>query len=75
MKKTFKTVVVYSLVLLTFFAFVYALGLGIDRQEVVTCNKLQLQASTYDAFYLTKSEKEMCDYHNIKISAPVEYHK
>lgn len=33
---------------------------GMDRQDRITCNKLQQQSKDYPTFYSTESEKEMC---------------
>ena len=53
----------------------------IEQQEKITCNKLQKQAEDYKnfmysetntgGFYITKSDKEMCDMYNIKIDSVV----
>lgn len=53
-------------------SFVIALVVGLDKQEEVTCYKLQAQAETYRDFHITKIEKKMCDFHGIIINAPVE---
>lgn len=47
---------------------------GIDKQEKVTCYKLQEQAVEFkdnQAFYITQNEKDMCDAQKININAPV----
>ncbi len=47
---------------------------GLDRDIVVQCNKLASQSRVYadTGFYLTKSEKTMCDGVGISIVAPVK---
>ena len=54
---------------------------ALDAQEKVECYRLQEQANQYKnflysptnqgGFYITSLEKEMCDYHNIIVDAPV----
>ena len=54
----------------------------IAEQEKITCNKLQKQAEDYKnfmysetntgGFYITESDKEMCDFYRIIINAPVK---
>ena len=54
----------------------------LDNYEIVQCYKLQNYAEEYKnflyspiinqgGFYITSFEKEMCDYHNIMVDAPV----
>lgn len=75
-KKTFKdaiTLIVFitvgCIVGVTFF---FALSQGLDKSEVVQCNKLADDATKYPGFYITAQQKIMCDMHNIKIDAPVQ---
>lgn len=51
--------------------FALIINIGVEKQELVTCHKLQSYAQTYPLFYLTPIEKEMCDAHGISIDAPV----
>ena len=62
---------------------VIALGLGLalivsngmDKSEIVDCNKLVAQAEEYKSngqFYITGWQKDMCDAHGIVIDAPVK---
>lgn len=54
----------------------------IAQQDKITCNKLQKQAEEYKnflysetnpgGFYITESDKEMCDFYRIIINAPVK---
>jgi hypothetical protein len=47
---------------------------ALDNYEIVECYKLQSYAEkykNYGGFYITTIEKEMCDYHNIIVDAPV----
>lgn len=53
-------------------AIIYALYIGLDKQELVACNQLKAYSQTYPQFYLTQSEKEMCDAHGVSIDAPVK---
>lgn len=50
----------------------FVLSLGIDRSEIVECNKLKGQEAEFDQFFLTKWQKEQCDGHGIFINAPVK---
>lgn len=45
--------------------------IGIDRQAIVICEQLASQAKEFPLFWLTKSEKAMCDSIGIAIDAPV----
>lgn len=44
---------------------------AIEKSEVVECLKLQTYSEQFNEFYLTKSESEMCESHDIVIHAPV----
>ncbi len=46
---------------------------GMEKQEIVTCNKLVDQSKQYDNFFITKSDDEMCRTHGIIIDAPVAF--
>jgi len=53
--------------------FAYVLNIGLQKQELVTCQKLKSQSQTYTPlFYLTQAEKAMCDAHGVSIDAPVK---
>lgn len=69
-----KTLVVGTLSVLVVVGIAFAFSYALDKQEEVTCFGLQQQANVMQAFYITPLEKEMCDYHNIEINAPVEVH-
>ena len=72
MKKSFESVLIGAMVLAVFFAIVYSFALGIDKTEEVACLKLQAQASSHlKDFYITKTEKDMCDFHHIAVEAEV----
>jgi hypothetical protein len=64
---------VMSVLLVVTFLIVFALLIGLDRQEVVHCNELSRQSLEYDhrVFYITKVEYEMCMAHGIEIYAPI----
>lgn len=61
--------------------FLVMIDKALDNLEVVECYKLQSYAEQYKnflysptnigGFYITSLEKEMCDYHNIIVDAPV----
>ena len=51
--------------------FIYALAVGVHRQDLVTCHNLQAESQTYVRFFLTKGEKQMCDDLGVVIVAPV----
>jgi hypothetical protein len=45
---------------------------GLQLQDKAECYKLQRYSKEYaPAFYITKNEKEMCDYLKINVDAPV----
>jgi hypothetical protein len=46
---------------------------GMDKQEVVNCNKLVEQSKQFDGFFITKSDDEMCRHHGIVIDAPIGF--
>lgn len=62
--------VVLSLALATFIVG-WALVSSFISSEIVTCKTLQAQSKQYPLFYITKTDKEMCDHHEIWIDAPV----
>ena len=69
----FLYVLVWSLFIAGFvFALMYFFNAGLDRQEVVDCNKMQSQSMQYSNFYLLQWQKDMCDAHNIIIEAPIQ---
>jgi hypothetical protein len=80
-KKIIETITI-AIVTITMLAIVI-LGFdkALDNYEIVECYKLQSYAEEYKnflyslensgGFYLTAIEKEMCDYHNIIVDAPV----
>ena len=63
-----KVVVVVAFAIL----FAWLLNTGLDKQELVACNKLKSYSQAYNAFYLTVDEKAMCDAHGVYIDAPVK---
>ncbi len=81
-KKTITETAITSVILITLFAvFLIGLDKALDAHEQVECYKLQNYAEEYKnflysptnqgGFYITSLEKEMCDYHNIIVDAPV----
>ncbi|MBP8994906.1 MAG: hypothetical protein KBG30_14005 [Bacteroidales bacterium] len=73
-KKIIETITI-AIVTITMLAIVI-LGFdkALDNWEIVECYKLQSYAEkykNYGGFYITAIEKEMCDYHNIIVDAPV----
>jgi hypothetical protein len=57
---------------LVFGVFFIGFMFGIDNLEVIRCNELKEMSEKYPDFYITSWQKSMCDYHEIKISAPVK---
>lgn len=45
---------------------------GAMRVEKQDCYQLKKQSEDFSSFYLTKTDKEMCDHYNISIVAPVK---
>ena len=46
---------------------------GMDKSEIVTCNKLVEQSKQYDNFFITKIDDDMCRHHGIVIDAPIGF--
>lgn len=61
------------IVALIFGLFVFALGVGLEKQDVADCHKLEQQSIDFadSGFYLTQAESDMCQALGIDISAPV----
>ena len=55
-----------------FVLFLYLLNIWIDKQEIVTCKKLNSYSQTYPLFYMTETGKAVCDGHGVYIDAPVK---
>ena len=74
-KKTTIETITIAIVTITMLAIVIiGLDKALDNWEIVECYKLQSYAEkykNYGGFYITTIEKEMCDYHNIIVDAPV----
>ena len=69
-----ETAIMASVLIILFAVFLIGLDKALDAQEQVECYKLQSYAEkykNYGGFYITTIEKEMCDYHNIMVDAPV----
>ncbi len=76
-----ETAIMASVLIILFAVFLIGLDKALDAQEKVECYKLQSYAEQYKnflysptnigGFYITSLEKEMCDYHNIIVDAPV----
>ena len=47
--------------------FILVLDKGLEKAEYAQCLKLKEQASRHVLFYLTPSEKEMCEYRGVEI--------
>lgn len=45
--------------------------IALERNAEVRCRALQRQSEEYELFYLTPSEKRMCDEVGVKIDAPL----
>ena len=50
-------------------AFVWSLKTGIEKSEVVECNKLEDQSKVFPNWFATEWQVEMCKAHNIDLSA------
>jgi len=76
-----ETAIMASVLIILFAVFLIGLDKALDAQEQIECYKLQANAEQYKnflysptnigGFYITSLEKEMCDYHNIIVDAPV----
>lgn len=67
---------VLKVVVVLTFAYIAAhvINIGIEKQELVACNQLKAYSQTYSphVFFITVSEKAMCDGHGVYIDAPVK---
>ena len=74
-KKTIAETMTMTIAVIAMLAIVIiGLDKALDNYEIVECYKLQSYAEkykNYGGFYITTIEKEMCDYHNIIVDAPV----
>ena len=76
-----ETAITVVILIILFAVFLIGLSKAISSQEQLECYKLQASAEQYKdfmysptnpgGFYITKDQKEMCDYHNIKVNAPI----
>lgn len=78
MKKIGTVVVVVILTGLGFASLSYSMVTGADRGIIVKCNELREQSIDFNSddfgrplFWISQSDKEMCDGVNIEISAPI----
>ena len=49
----------------------YLTNLGVIKNEVNQCHKYNQQFKEYSHFWITKSDKAMCDYRGIEVTAPI----
>lgn len=68
MQKLIIILTVIALIVLFFGALV----VGLDRQAKADCETWRNQAEEYEAFYLTKWQKEQCDAVGVEVNAPVK---
>lgn len=61
-------IVIIILIVAVIGLFLYA---GLQRSEIVYCNKIKDYSRQYAHFYITQWEKDMCDHYGIEIHAPV----
>jgi hypothetical protein len=64
---------VLTIVFIGVCAWVFFVGValqGIDKEEVVYCNRIEGYSKEYDNFTITKWESEMCKAHGFNIKAP-----
>lgn len=71
MKTFIKGLIITGFIVVGFWGLIELLNIGMDKEEQVTCLKLQAQALEYPDYWITATHKEMCDYHGIFINAPV----
>lgn len=71
MKLIIKGLIITGLIVAGLWGLVELLNIGMDKEEQVTCLKLQAQALEYPDYWITITHKEMCDYHGIFINAKV----
>jgi len=71
MKHILRILIHIFLILILAAGVLYALSVSLDKSEEHQCFTLQERAQQYPSFYLTHLEKEMCDFHGIKVNAPV----
>jgi hypothetical protein len=71
MKTFIKGLIITGLIVVGFWGLIELLNVGMDKEEQVICYKLQSQALQYPDYWITLTQKEMCDYHGIFINAPV----
>lgn len=67
-----KTIINIIAVVIVIFAVAFIANLGFSKEEIVECNKLQVQAEQYPNFYITNWQADMCASHQISINAPVK---
>lgn len=68
----FIEVAIYAIVVLAAVLVLYtAAENGVDKQEQVACHRLDQQSQDHKGFWITESQKIMCDYHGIFIDAPL----
>jgi len=50
---------------------IYGFITGLEKQQVVDCNKLVSQSKEYRNFYITSQEKKNCEEVDINVTAPI----
>ena len=65
-------VVTISIFILAILMFGLVLFVGLERVDKARCLELKGFSEEYEGFYLTRTQKEMCDTVGVKIEAPVK---
>lgn len=71
--KTYIAIVIIWLVVI--FIVVNLLAFALKKNDIEKCHKFQSYAETYQDFYLTATEKEMCDSVGVDVLAEVKFVK
>ncbi len=67
-----KKLIIGCLFAIVILAVLYIADRAYSKQELVTCEQLKSYSQRYIGFYLTQSEKQMCDRYGVTIYAPVK---
>lgn len=62
----------YIYIVCAVIVFGFILNIGMNKSEVVNCNKWKAEASEYANYYLLQWQADQCAAHNIEIDAPIK---
>lgn len=62
----------FIILILIVIIFGFIINIGLGKTEKIECRTWQKQAEKHADYYLSEWQKQQCDYHNIKINAPVK---